>query len=398
MDINALKGEIPTNICNVTTLKILNVARNRLGGKIPPCLFNLSNNLASLNFGKNSLHGTIPDAFTSSCTMKWFLLGENQVEGELPRSLANCSSLEVLSLYDNNLVDTFPIWLNGLPELQVIDLSSNKLHGQLPLVELGIRKLYYLLLSNFTGSMPDDYFANLYSMERPSPQQAIIVVSCHLPDVEITYAYYFVVLDDFEWLGGSHFIPIAIDLSHNKLVGKVPDLIENLHTLQKLDLSYNNLNGVIPTSFEKLSNMYWLDLSHNSLSGSIPQQLTQLSLLNHFNLSYNQLTGPIPQGGQLTTFENDSFIGNPGLCGSPLSKKCGNHEVLAPPHDSSVEEDEGSGSADVIGWVIRCMGCISGLVVGLVLGRMITDENHDWFVETFGRRQQHQKKKKKKKR
>ncbi|GAB2240785.1 hypothetical protein Droror1_Dr00021303 [Drosera rotundifolia] len=79
-----------------------------------------------------------------------------------------------------------------------------------------------------------------------------------------------------------------------------------------------------------------------------------------------------------------------GLCGSPLSKKCGNHEVLAPPHDSSVKEDEGS--ADVIGWVIRCMGYISGLVVGLVLGRMITDENHDWFVETFGRRQ-HKKKK-----
>ncbi|GAB2240789.1 hypothetical protein Droror1_Dr00021307 [Drosera rotundifolia] len=195
--------------------------------------------------------------------------------------------------------------------------------------------------------------------------------------------------DHLRW---SPFIPITIDLSHNKLVGKVLDSIGNLHTLQKLDLSYNNLTGAIPTSFEELSNVYWLDLSHNSLSGEIPQQLTQLSLLNHFDISYNQLTGPIPQGGQLTTFENDSFVGNPGLCGSPLSNKCGNHEVLAPPHDSSVEEDEGS--ADVIGWVIRCMGYISGLVVGLVLGRMITDENHDWFVETFGRRQQYKKKKK----
>ncbi|GAB2212960.1 hypothetical protein Drorol1_Dr00020967 [Drosera rotundifolia] len=397
---NALEGEIPRNICNATTLKILAVGKNRLGGKIPPCLFNLSNNnLACLDLGHNSLHGTIPDAFTSSCTMKWFQLGENQVEGALPRSLASCSSLEVVALDHNNIVDTFSIWLSGLSELRVIDLSSNKLHGPLLLEDgLGFRKLYFLTLSHnhFTGSMPDDFFTNLYSMEGPSPQQVIIVVPCHVIDVEIMGTYYLGVFREFNkkhgLLVGSDFIPIAIDLSHNKLVGKVPDSIGNLHTLQTLDLSYNNLTGAIPTSFEKLSNVNWLDLFHNSLSGEIPQQLTQLSLLNHFNVSYNQLTGPIPQGGQLTTFENDSFIGNPGLCGSPLSKKCGNHEVLAPPHDSSVEEDEGS--ADVIGWVIRCMGYISGLVVGLVLGRMITDENHDWFVETFGRRQQHKKKKK----
>ncbi|GAB2240307.1 hypothetical protein Droror1_Dr00020825 [Drosera rotundifolia] len=271
MEANALEGEIPTNICNATTLKILNVGGNRLGGKIPPCLFNLSNNLASLYLEYNSLHGTIPDAFTSSCTMKWFDLGENQVEGALPRSLVNCSSLEVLTLQGNNIVDTFPIWLSGLSELQVIDLSSNKLHGQLPLeVEPGFRKLYYMMLSHnhFTGSMPDDFFANLYSMERPSPQQAIIVVSFHLLNMEKTDTYHLGVNDDLnkkhEWLLGSRFIPIAIDLSHNKLVGKVPDSIGNLHTLQKLDLSYNNLTGAIPTSFKELSNVYWLDLSHNS--------------------------------------------------------------------------------------------------------------------------------------
>ncbi|GAB2213304.1 hypothetical protein Drorol1_Dr00020825, partial [Drosera rotundifolia] len=280
MEENALEGEIPTNICNATTLKILNVGGNSLGGKIPPCLFNLSNNLASLWLGYNSLHGTIPDAFTSSCTMKWFDLGGNQLEGALPRSLANCSSLEVLTLQGNNIVDTFPIWLNGLPELQVIDLSSNKLHGPLPLeVELGFRKVYFMMLSDnhFTGSMPDDFFANLYSMERPTPQQATIVVSCHLLDREITETYeLYVFFNSNKKHGlsiGNQYIPIVIDLSHNKLVGKVPDSIGNLHTLQVLDLSYNNLTGTIPTSFKELSNVYSLDLSHNSLSGEIPQQL-----------------------------------------------------------------------------------------------------------------------------
>ncbi|GAB2240780.1 hypothetical protein Droror1_Dr00021298 [Drosera rotundifolia] len=175
------------------------------------------------------------------------------------------------------------------------------------------------------------------------------------------------------------------------MLGRFPTLYETYIHYKMLDLSYNNLTRAIPTAFKELSNLYWLDLSHNSFSGEIVQQLTQLSLCNHLKVYYSQLTGPIPQDGQLSTFDNSSFIGNPWLCGSPLSKMCGNHEVLAPPHDSSVEEDEGS--TDVIGWVIRSMGYISGLVIGVVLGRMITDENHDWFVETFGRRQ-HKKKKK----
>ncbi|KAL9249737.1 Receptor-like protein [Drosera capensis] len=132
-------------------------------------------------------------------------------------------------------------------------------------------------------------------------------------------------------------------------------------------------------------------------------ELVHLQTLNladnnfsQLDVSYNQLTGPIPQGGQLSTFDKDSFIGNAGLCGNPLSKKCGNPEIqAASPNESSSKED--GDSTDVIGWVIRSMGYISGLVVGVVIGCTVSDENHDWFVETFGRRQ-HKKSKKMKQR
>ncbi|GAB2240807.1 hypothetical protein Droror1_Dr00021325 [Drosera rotundifolia] len=395
---NGFRGEIPEAFCNATSLKVLNLQFNRLSGEIPPCLFNLSNRLELLALDHNDLHGTIPEAFTSSCKLKFLYLGYNRMEGALPRSLANCSFLEALGLENNIIVDTFPIWLSGLPRLQQISLDSNKLHGPLPpKFGVGFPSLCSIELSDnqFTGNMSDELFDDLYAMQKLRLQQSVIAVTFDLLGGELAVLYStFRSLEDNDSQQGSIYLLISVDLSNNRLVGKVPDSIRNLTGLQYLDLSYNNLTGGIPFSFSDLAQLQSLDLSHNRLSGEIPQGLTQLSFLSQLDVSYNQLTGPIPQGGQFSTFNNDSFIGNAGLCGSPLSKKCGNPEVpAASPNESSSKEDDDS--TDVIGWVIRSMGYISGLVVGVVIGRMISDENHDWFVETFGRRQRKKNKKKK---
>ncbi|GAB2240859.1 hypothetical protein Droror1_Dr00021377 [Drosera rotundifolia] len=399
---NGFRGEIPEAFCNATSLKVLDLQVNRLSGEIPPCLFNLSNRLELLDLEHNDLHGTIPEAFTSSCQLIWLALGSNRIEGALPRSLANCSFLETLALESNSIVDTFPIWLSGLPGLQALTLKSNKLHGPLPpKFGVGFPSLYSIDLSDnqFTGNMSDELFDDLYAMQKLRLQPSEVEVPFRLLGGEITVEYSLSRANANASNGiqlVSTYPMISVDLSKNRLVGKVPDSIRNLIGLQYLDLSYNNLTGDIPFSFSDLAQLQSLDLSHNRLSGEIPQGLTQLSFLSQLDVSYNQLTGPIPQDGQFSTFNNDSFIGNAGLCGSPLSKKCGNPEVRASsPNESSSKEDDDS--TDVIGWVIRSMGYISGLVVGVVIGRMISDENHDWFVETFGRRQ-HKKTKKKKQR
>ncbi|KAL9255545.1 Receptor-like protein [Drosera capensis] len=389
---NNFRGEIPEAFCNATSLKVLILPSNRLSGKIPPCLFNLSSHLEILDLDHNDLHGTIPEAFTSSCKLKRLFLGTNRIEGALPRSLVNCSVLEALVLENNIIVDTFPIWLSGHPGLQAIFLGSNKLHGPLPQkFGIGFPSLYQIELSDnqFTGNMSDELFDDLYAMQKLRLQSSEIEVAIDLLGGEMPIQY------SWSHFGSSYPI-ISVDLSKNRLVGKVPDSIGNLTGLQYLNLSYNNLTGGIPFSFSDLAQLQSLDLSHNRFSGEIPQGLTQLSFLSQIDVSYNQLTGPIPQGVQFNTFNKDSFIGNTGLCGSPLSKKCGNPEVqAASPNESSSKEDEDS--TDVMGWVIRSMGYISGLVVGVVIGRMISDENHDWFVKTFGRRQ-HKKSKKMKQR
>ena len=80
--------------------------------------------------------------------------------------------------------------------------------------------------------------------------------------------------------------------------------------------------GDIPLSIGSLRKLESLDLSWNKLNGMIPASLGQLNFLQFMNLSFNQLTGRIPKGSQIQTFSEDSFIGNEGLCGPPLSKNC----------------------------------------------------------------------------
>jgi hypothetical protein len=122
-----------------------------------------------------------------------------------------------------------------------------------------------------------------------------------------------------------------------------------------------------------------LDLSQNKLSGEIPVQLAQLTFLAVFNVSHNFLSGPIPRGNQFGTFDNTSFDANSGLCGEPLSKKCGNYEDSLPPP----KEDEGSGSQLEFGWKVVVIGYASGLVIGVILGCAMNTRKYKWVVENY---------------
>ncbi|MCH98435.1 receptor-like protein kinase, partial [Trifolium medium] len=137
-------------------------------------------------------------------------------------------------------------------------------------------------------------------------------------------------------------IPIVfvnIDLSQNKFEGEIPNVIGELRALKGLNLSHNRFTGPIPRSIGNLSSMESLDLSSNILTGAIPAELAYLNGLEVLNLSYNHLIGEIPQGKQFNTFSNDSYTGNTGLCGFPLSKKCG-PEQHSPPSASNFRSEE----------------------------------------------------------
>ncbi|KAK4380261.1 hypothetical protein RND71_002123 [Anisodus tanguticus] len=105
-----------------------------------------------------------------------------------------------------------------------------------------------------------------------------------------------------------------------------------------VDLSRNNLSGTMPPEIGNLTNRVYLNL--RTIKFQIPQQLASLTSLAFLNLSHNHLQGCIPQGLQFHTFESNSYEGNDGLRGFPVSKGCGNDRVAETNYTVFALDDE----------------------------------------------------------
>ena len=85
----------------------------------------------------------------------------------------------------------------------------------------------------------------------------------------------------------------TLDLTENRLSGRMPSQLRDLSSLGELRLRNNDLSGPIPPELGSLSRLEWLDLALNRLTGSIPSGLRHLSNLKRLSLSGNQLSGCI---------------------------------------------------------------------------------------------------------
>ncbi|XP_075659873.1 receptor-like protein 54 [Castanea sativa] len=381
---NKLTGEISPLFCNLSSIAILDLSHNNLGGMLPKCLSNLSD-LVVLNLQSNNFRGILPGIYMEQSRLKAIDVSYNQLEGQVPRSLSNCTMLEILLLGNNRLSDIFPSWLGKLPRLRVLSLQSNGFHSAIgkPESSLDFPKLQIIDVSfnNFTGKLPYEHFQSWTSMKVANltfdEDNAYMVADTSTPSP------YSIFVNDFSYTLEmtnkgiktlyqkiqDHLV--AIDLSSNKFDGEILEVIGNLKGLHLLNVSNNMLTGPIPSSLENLMELESLDFSQNRLSGEIPPQLLHLTFLEFFNASNNHLTGPIPQGQQFSTFGNDSYLGNIGLCGMPLTKKCKISKTLTQPPPNS-KQDEGSNFPSKFDWVVIMMEYESGLINGVVIGNNLT--------------------------
>ncbi|CAI9267424.1 unnamed protein product [Lactuca saligna] len=325
---NSLEGRFP---CGAAFFSFLDISQNSFSGPIPSCS-NLQY-MEHLHLGSNRFTGSIPNFFRNLTNVLTLDIGNN-LSGRIPKFLGELSNLRILLLRKNNFNGFIPRQLCQLSNMSFIDLSANSFSGSIP-----------SCLHNITG--PSDLVflkrsKSLYSYDSSYHYESIIWglrtiflggEALGIQD-EVQYTTKSLFL---RYKGGILDYMTGLDLSNNKLTGEIPEEVGFLTQLRALNLSHNQLIGLIPVSFSNLAKIESLDLSSNGLTNTIPSELIKLTSLSIFNVSHNSLSGRLPEmKSQFGTFTEESYEGNPLLCGPPLEKKCTTNPQVTNP---SAEED-----------------------------------------------------------
>ncbi|CAN1755515.1 Receptor-like protein 7 [Linum perenne] len=376
---NKINGNISPSLCDMNFIEVLDLSSNHLNGSVPSCLVSLES-LEVLSLKNNELSGMLPKNFAHKCNLRTLDVNKNNLHGQIPKSLGLCKDLEVLDVGKNNLTGKFPLWLEDLPALRVLVLHSNKFGGSIDSQNPnGFPVLQILDVSSnkFVGKLPSRWFRSWDGMMKSASGEGVILV--YMPPMITPDGYlYFPENGYYDSItvivkGIEREYPkiltifVLLDVSNNNFVGEIPETIGHLESLQLLNLSNNHFTGHIPRSFEQLRKLESLDISSNNLSGNIPSQLTVLTFLALLNTSHNSLSGEIPHGNQFNTFDANSYLGNPQLCGKPLPKPC--FEVKSPPSSATSPTVEGWKS--MIDWNCFRDGTACGWGAGVILGIVI---------------------------
>eukprot|EP00300_Choanocystis_sp_HF-7_P013121 c18164_g1_i1.p1 GENE.c18164_g1_i1~~c18164_g1_i1.p1 ORF type:complete len:1118 (-),score=246.16 c18164_g1_i1:82-3255(-) len=296
-----MTGSIPT-FRNVTELKYLNLADNRVTGSIPPDVNSLTG-LEVLDLTNNALSGDVPNLNTLG-NLRILKVGNNQLTA-LP-SLLSLHSLESLEAQSNALrrIDDFRD-LSSLTNLKHLNLANNFIDGAVPVVR-GLAKLQVVDLSNNKfSSLIQNGFDQL-------PQLTVL----NLADNDNANELWLPSLTNATRLQ-------QLSLSRSRFSGRLSDLFLS-DQLVVLDAEKTGIRGDL-APLSRLISLEQLVLNDNHLSGEVPD-LAVMSRLVTLNLARNELVGSIGDGlGRLRHLESvqlqrNMFKGEfPSLNASALS-------------------------------------------------------------------------------
>ncbi|KAL6839026.1 hypothetical protein ACP4OV_031080 [Aristida adscensionis] len=267
-----------TSLTNCSRLQTLSIGWNRLAGKLPSSLANLSTNLQWLRVSHSHISGVIPSEIGNLANLGEFSLSDNLLSGVIPESIGKLTNLEDIYLYSNNLSGCIPSSIGNLTGINTLNAAENSLEGPIPPSVGNSRELSVLDLSinKLTGLIPNK----------------IMNVSSILVGLDLSYN---LLEGQFPLEVGSLINLEHLGLSGNKLSGEIPDTIGNCGVLETLVLDDNLFQGSIPASLKNVAGLTLLNLTNNKLNGSIPGYLGSMTNLQELYLAHNNLSGPIPE-------------------------------------------------------------------------------------------------------
>ncbi|KAL7084552.1 hypothetical protein ACP275_14G230000 [Erythranthe tilingii] len=292
---NFLHGTISTGIANLTSLNTMSLSWNELSGEIAREIANLCK-LQSLDLSVNKLNGKISDSFgnMSNCfigALESLDLSENRLSGHLTDQVLEFKSLKTLNLAFNNLSGTIPINIVKLSSLKTLTLAGNNLSGNLPESVGKLFNLTYLDIQDnkLEGVVSEIHFSNL----------------TNLLDLYAS-GNHFTLNVSSNWTPPFNLYNLGLGLWNLGSGGRFPMWLQPQKDIRELDLSSSGISGEVP-------NWIWdfpfLNLSHNHLHGKIPDIITNQFLC----LSSNKFSGPLPQIGSGVfdlDLSNNSFSGD----------------------------------------------------------------------------------------
>ncbi|KAJ4966197.1 hypothetical protein NE237_018046 [Protea cynaroides] len=163
----------------------------------------------------------------------------------------------------------------------------------------------------------------------------------------------------------------VVNLSSCGFYGEFPSNFFLQPNLKVIDLQKNPLVSVDLPESPQVAAIQHLHLSHSNFSVPIPASLAKLTHLTELDFSWNSFNGQIPS----------SFKGNVGLCGLPLSKKCGMIDGAMPP--ALLVQQQGD-SMFPLDWKFVLAVYCSGFVTGVVIGQELFCRNNRLFNFSSG--------------
>ncbi|WP_423925033.1 Ig-like domain-containing protein [Candidatus Palauibacter sp.] len=267
---NNLRGRIPPEVGQLSSLRNLDLARNWLSGATPPELGDLRN-IEKFHLNINLLTGPIPAELGGLASVRQFYLYDNQLEGPIPPELGGLSTLEDLRLNKNRLSGPIPPELGKLSDVVVIWMDDNELEGPIPpeLADLHSVETLYLGFNNLTGEIPPE----LGSLRN--------IRNLALDGNELTGS----IPPELGTLGtlGGYSMDGELNLRLNSLSGAIPAALGNLRDLETLRLGHNRLEGPVPSELGAMRKLEWLELAGNAgLTGPLPSSLSAFPALLRF--------------------------------------------------------------------------------------------------------------------
>ncbi|MDR2133320.1 MAG: S-layer homology domain-containing protein [Clostridiales Family XIII bacterium] len=246
-----IKGELPRAVGELTELKRLFLAGNRLSGKIPESLYLLPK-LENVDLTDNDYAGGVPEGFGTMPSLKILMLGMNAFTGSVPGEILSNKSLTVLDLSGNGLSGPVPAGLNDMTGLEYLAISDNPFDaGPIPdFSALSSLKTLSAWNCGFTGELPDGVYA--------------------LSGLQI------------------------LDLYGNALEGAPKPAFYDMNALEYVSFGANEMSGDFPADISKLTKLRIFDISDNEFRGTLPDGFAQNPELESLHLENNRLRGRVP--------------------------------------------------------------------------------------------------------